>query len=70
MELHDFKIGNWFYTDIDRWYILDRGQRTVVAISASQRDKAFISGCKEWDEFLPYATIFDPNDFGGCRSEA
>ena len=66
MELSDFKIGNWFYTATGRWYILDRGQRTVVAISESSKVEAMRAGCVEWDEMLPYADLFDPYDFGGC----
>ena len=67
MQLSDFKIGDSFSTASNKWYVLDRGQRTVVAISFDQRERAIEAGCMDWDEMLPYAIIFDPYDFGGCE---
>ena len=65
LKFSDCKIGTTFATDTGSWLVLDKGERTVIAISQEEALKAKVSGCYAWDELLVYATIFDLFDFGG-----
>jgi len=67
MTLHDFKIGNAFWTRTGEWRCTDIGTRVVVAIRLDQDDPTWYNG-------PPYAvaeTVFDEDDLEVCfASEA
>ena len=66
MEHADFQIGMEFMTATGRWRVTDLGSRTVIAIRLNQTDPRNYSG-------PPYSiaeSVFDENDFGGCKRVA
>ena len=69
MELTEFGLDEVFYTYTGKWFCLDIGKRSVIAIQEDTMHMAIGKGCWSWDEQLPYAITFSLVDIDGCSKE-